>query len=72
MFDNNKLIEFKPDVIFVHTTSRNIKLFPTVRNSSKSIETMLLEEFSHFEVMWEKISKVYKCPIIQNNFEQPF
>ena len=29
-------------------------------------------EYAHFEAMWRKITETYGCPIIQNNFEQPF
>ncbi|MBR1910860.1 MAG: HAD-IIIC family phosphatase [Treponema sp.] len=72
MFDNPKLVEFKPDIIFVHTTGRNIKRFPTVKDSPESIETMLSEQFGHFEAMWQKAFGTYKCTIIQNNFEKPF
>ncbi len=33
---------------------------------------MLSEQFAHFETMWQKAAETYKCPVIQNNFEQPF
>ena len=29
MFDNPELVEFAPDVIYIHTTTRNILKFPT-------------------------------------------
>ena len=72
MFDNDELAEFKPDIIFIHTSTRNITSFPTVRDSAESINAMLDNQFSHFEQMWNKAFETYKCPIIQNNFEQPF
>ena len=72
MFNNPELVEFKPDIIFIHTSTRNITSFPTVRDSSEDIEAMLSEQLSYFEVMWQKVAETYKCPIIQNNFEQPF
>lgn len=72
MFDNAELVEFKPDIIFVHTSTRNIKNFPTMRDSRETVDALLAEEFSHFEVLWQKATETYKCPIIQNNFEQPF
>lgn len=72
MFDNPELLEFKPDVVFIHTSARNITCFPTVRDSDQAIDAALLEQFSHFERMWQKAAQSFKCPIIQNNFEPPF
>ena len=72
MFDNAELVEFKPDIIFIHTSARNIKNFPTMRASRETVDTLLGEQFAHFEVLWQKAAETYKCPIIQNNFEQPF
>lgn len=66
-----ELREFKPDVIFIHTTSRNITCFPTLRDSRKQINVMLEQQFSHFVAMWDKLAADYNCPIIQNNFERP-
>ena len=72
MFDNPELTEFHPDVIFIHTSSRNIKDFPTVRDSEAQIEELLEEVYAPFEQMWDKIEDSYQCSVIQNNFEQPF
>lgn len=72
MFDNPELLEFKPDIIFIHTSTRNIKNFPTMRDSCENIDALLQSEFAHFESLWQKATETYKCPIIQNNFEQPF
>ena len=71
MFDNPELVEFKPDIIFIHTSSRNIKDFPTVRDSKEQVEKLLEEVYAPFEQMWSKIADTYQCPVIQNNFEQP-
>lgn len=72
MFDNTELVEFKPDIIFIHTSTRNIKNFPTMRDSHEAVDMLLSEQFAHFESLWQKAAETYKCPIIQNNFEQPF
>jgi len=72
MFDVPELVQFKPDIIFIHTSTRNITAFPTVRDSAEHIEELFSEQFAHFETMWQKAAASYKCPIIQNNFEQPF
>ena len=72
MFDNHELVDFKPDVIFIHTSTRNITAFPTVRDSADAVDSKISEQFSHFEALWQKVAQTYKCPIIQNNFEMPF
>lgn len=72
MFDNPELTAFAPDLVFIHTSNRNITAFPAVTDSEAQIEDMLAEQYEHFRVMWDKIAKTYHCPIIQNNFEYPF
>ena len=72
VFDNPELDSLKPDIIFIHTSNRNITSFPGVRDSAKEIDAMLDAQYRHFETMWEKLREKYSCPIIQNNFEMPF
>ena len=72
MFDNPELMEFAPDVIYIHTSNRNITDYPDLNDNQ---ETVLDKEdiaYKHFEVMWDKLRETYACPIIQNNFEMPF
>lgn len=72
MFDAPMLVDFAPDLIFIHTGFRNLKSLPTVRSSRSEVEALLTETYEYYKVMWEKIEATYHCPIIQNNFEQPF
>lgn len=72
MFDNPELQAFAPDLIFIHTSNRNISAFPNVADSEAQIEDMLMEQYGHFRIMWDKIAETYHCPVIQNNFEYPF
>lgn len=71
MFDNPELVEFEPDFIFIHTSNRNISDYPTVHTSKEDADTLLQNQYNHFETMWEHLSEKYGCPIIQNNFEMP-
>ena len=71
MFGNPELTAFEPDIIYVHTTSRNITQHPTAAMTSSQIEELLQDQFEHFRVMWDQLLKTYHCPIIQNNFERP-
>ncbi len=72
MFPPQELLDFQPDVIFIHTSSRNITEFPTPRNSREDVDAMLQETFHKFTAMWENLENTFHCSIIQNNFEQPF
>ena len=72
MFGNPELEELKPDVIFIHTSSRNITDSPDLEDSVEAVDSLLEQEYQHFEVMWDKLRDTYHCPIIQNNFEYPF
>ena len=71
MFDNPSLKEFNPDIIFIHTTNKNIKEYPHMGQSKVEVEGLCNNAFEHFKVMWDKLLKDYHCPIIQNNIELP-
>ncbi len=72
MFDNPLLADFAPDLIFIHTSNRNVTAYPAMQDKEEQIEALLSEQYEHFRVMWEKIADAYHCPVIQNNFEYPF
>lgn len=71
MFPNKELESFHPDIIFIHTTNRNIEVYPGTADSREEVEENRRREFSRFCGMWDRLREVYKCPIIQNNFELP-
>ncbi|MBQ4282977.1 MAG: HAD-IIIC family phosphatase [Lachnospira sp.] len=71
MFDNPELVEFNPDLVYIHTTSRNIKEYPEMMATNEQVDELINSTFAHYKVMWDKIMDTYKCPIIQNNFEMP-
>ena len=71
MFDNKELKEFAPDIIYFHTSTRNIRNFPKTGDNEEAVKSLLDAEYSHFEALWDRAREVYNCPIIQNNFEMP-
>ena len=71
MFGNEALDGFHPDVIYIHTNWRNITEFPTTASTREDTDVLLENTFRHFAVMWDRLSKTYHCPIIQNNFDRP-
>ncbi len=73
MFGNPELDEFHPDIIFVHTSVRNINVgFPSMSDSREQVVQLIDSQVKYFEGMWEKLRSKFNCPIIQNNFEMPF
>lgn len=72
MFDNPELAGFAPDLIYIHTSNRNVPCYPTAADGTERIDALLGEQYEHFRVMWDKIENKYHCPVIQNNFEYPF
>jgi predicted enzyme involved in methoxymalonyl-ACP biosynthesis len=72
MFENPELSEFSPDIIYIHTSYRNIASFlPEATDAAEDIDNKLNERYSYYEKMWKRLASVYSCPIIQNNFELP-
>lgn len=71
MFGNPELNDFTPDLIYIHTSNRNILSYPTLVNSMSEVDELLEAEYQRFVSMWEKLEATYQCPIIQNNFEMP-
>jgi len=56
MFENYELVAFKPELIYVHTSMRNLS------------DNAIMEKL---QTVWTKIKEDFSCPIIQNNFELP-
>lgn len=72
VFGNPELDSFCPDIIYIHTTSRNLTLLPeSPAEKPESVQQRLDEQFGIFRQVWECLIHRYSCPIIQNNFEQP-
>ncbi|MDR2860706.1 MAG: HAD-IIIC family phosphatase [Elusimicrobiota bacterium] len=70
MFDG-ALQSFKPDIIFIHTTSRNLTQYPAIQNTPQEIDDKIENQFFHWKQMWDKLAETIHCPIIQNNFDRP-
>lgn len=71
VFDNAELEAFAPDLIYIHTSNRNITRYPQMSDSKSRITDLLEAEYQKYCTIWESIADRYHCPIIQNNFEMP-
>ena len=71
IFGTPELDEFHPDIIYIHTSWRNLTALPTTADSEADIDAMLDEQYAHFETMWQALEQKFACPVIQNNFDRP-
>ncbi len=71
MFPGEELTAFSPDVIYIHTTSKNIVNLPTPGMPREEADRLLVDEMERFTGMWAHLLQTFHCPIIQNNFELP-
>ena len=71
LFENPELWEFKPEIVFIHTTWLNVLEFPELLEDTLPVEDRVHRELTRFESMWEKIRTRIGAVIIQNNFDLP-
>jgi FkbH-like protein len=71
LFENPDLWDFRPDIVFVHTTWHNVSQFPQLMETAVEVEARVRHEMARFESMWEKINTGLGALIIQNNFDLP-
>lgn len=71
LFPPQELTDFAPDIVYFHTTNRNIRRFPTLNDTPETAEALLEEEFGEFRALWESVREKLGGTILQNNFELP-
>lgn len=71
VFQNDALSEFAPDIIFVFTTSVNLKEQPSVFETKEEAKARINREYARYQSIWDGLAARYHAVIIQNNFEMP-
>ena len=71
VFENEKLKQFNPDIIYIFTTFRNINVDLNINMTKSDIDEILKEEFLKYVTIWESLKNKYNKIILQNNFEMP-
>ena len=71
LVENPDLWNFKPEIVFIHTTWHNVSQFPELLEGEAEVEQRIHREMDRFESLWEKIHKEFGSLIIQNNFDLP-
>ena len=72
VFDNPELAAFNPDIVYLHTSNRNITKYPEIGETAETVDMLLDNEVEKFVKIWSSLTEKYHCPIIQNNFELPY
>ena len=70
VFHNPELEAFAPDLIYIHTTGRNLENLPSSANSAAVAQQKLTAEQQRWQQLWTA-AESFRCPIVQNNFEEP-
>jgi FkbH-like protein len=65
------LAEFKPDLVYIHTSCRNVVNMPQVTCTAADLPSYVQAELARYREMWDSLEQTLGCQIIQNNFELP-
>lgn len=71
VFGNDELEAFKPDIVYVCTSSVNLKFGSDPALTEQQADERIDAEEQKYITLWEKLTR-FGCPIIQNNFDAPF
>lgn len=69
--DDQALRAFSPDVVFVHTTQRNVATWPKLLATEPDVDALLAAEHGRFAALWNRVLERTDCLLIQNNFDPP-
>ncbi len=69
--DPSAIIDFRPDIIYLHTSSICIRNFPPIDSLEADFFECIEKEMKHYRAIWDALSNQTDALIIQNNFELP-
>ena len=69
--DSQALIDFKPQLVYVHTSCLNIRDLPPLACTEAELAGYVEAELARYREIWDSIEKKLGCQVIQNNFETP-
>lgn len=71
MASNSSLDEFKPQIIFIATSSRDIVRRPFIANDESEVLSLLDAEVADWQRLWSLANKRWGATVIQNTFDCP-
>ena len=54
---SKKLISFKPDFIYLHTSNMNIDEFPKIGANNKEVKNLINKTLNKYKSIWENLKK---------------
>lgn len=69
LFISDNLLNFKPDIVFIHTSWRNLLDLPTPSFNKQDFAKTLDFNFQRFKSIWDNLVSKFDCKIIQNDFD---
>jgi len=69
--DPAALVGFAPDIVYVHTSVRNLQHLPPVSATAAELQRHVDLEFARYQRIWTVLKEKLSAQIIQNNFELP-
>ena len=69
--DSAALTEFQPDLVYLHTSSRNLLHRPPVNCSELELDDYVGAEMARWREVWDSLTSNVTGYIVQNNFELP-
>jgi FkbH-like protein len=71
VLDPAKLIAFRPNIVYIHTSSHNIQGTLPLEGSDADLNAHIAAESGRFASIWSSLDEKMESMIIQNNFELP-
>ena len=68
VFNIDNLAKFNPDIVYIHTTNKNILIYPNLKDTENDVKILLENELEKYKLVWNSLLKL-NCSIIQNNFD---
>jgi FkbH-like protein len=69
--ESHELAAFKPDLVYLHTSCRNIVNLPPVTCTEAGLPSFVQAELNRYIEIWDSLEQRVGCQVIQNNFEAP-
>ena len=66
-----ELQAFAPDLVYVHTSYRNVLATPSIAASEEDLAQAVEAETERYRQIWTSLQNALGCQIVQNNFELP-
>jgi FkbH-like protein len=71
VLEPQEIAAFKPDLIYIHTCSKNIRTWPPIACTEAELGSYVDAELNRYRAIWDSLNQNIGCQIVQNNFELP-